>query len=346
MYGLQWAAMPHTADCAGWDPVGDNSSKFTGSFDGKGYVISNLYANVSLSAGLVAYAGLFGYLDTSASIKNVGLTELRTTASSSGAGGGNAGGLAGWNEGTISNSYSTGSVSIMNGDGGGSAGGLVGYNAGTISNSYAAAGSVEIVFARSLGGGLVGSNAGTISNSYAAMDSVSATANEPVAGGLVGDNFNGTITNSYATGSVSVADAFSSSSAGGLVGNNVNSEAKITKSYAAVDSVSAMGGFSGNYSGGLVGGNASGAIIDNTNYWDNFLLTMPAVHCGNDSDSMCSAIGLTTSEMQATSGTYPANLGPAFSLGNGYPKLYQCEIDPATNACVPDSFLDELVPGQ
>jgi trimeric autotransporter adhesin len=68
------------------------------------------------------------------------------------------GGLVGDNQGAVSNSYSTGSVT-----GEWHVGGLVGYNEGSVSNSYSTgsvAGSVWI-------GGLVGSNRdGTVSNSF------------------------------------------------------------------------------------------------------------------------------------------------------------------------------------
>ena len=193
------------------------------------------------------------------------------------------------------------------------AGGLVGYNQnGTISNSYAA-GSVEAMSidtrTESDAGGLVGVNVGTISNSYVVADSVEATA----------------------TGSNTVANA------GGLVGNN--NSGTISNSYVAADSV-ATGGSTVANAGGLVGNN-NGGTIGNTNYHD--ITTEPANGCGS---GMCSAVPLTTTEMQATSGTYPDMLGDAFSLGDGYPKLYKCEIDPATNACVADSFLPEPVPGQ
>ncbi|MCS6955333.1 MAG: hypothetical protein NZM44_03145, partial [Candidatus Calescibacterium sp.] len=68
------------------------------------------------------------------------------------------GGLAGYNSGTISNSYSTGSVS-----GGYSVGGLVGDNLGTISNSY----STSNVSGGEGVGGLVGGNYyAMISNSF------------------------------------------------------------------------------------------------------------------------------------------------------------------------------------
>jgi hypothetical protein len=93
-------------------------------------------------------------------------------------------------------------------------------------------------------GGLVGYNGGTISNSYA-LGSVNGSSS---VGGLVGATYGGsTINNSYATGSVT-----GSTYSGGLVGRNSNGT--ITNSYAS-------GSVSGQeYVGGLVGSSKYGTI--------------------------------------------------------------------------------------
>jgi hypothetical protein len=97
----------------------------------------------------------------------------------------------GENSGTITNCYATGEVT-----GNDRTGGLVGQNDGTITNCYAT-GSVS---GGSCTGGLVGYNSTgcAIENCYA-TGSVSGNNNDT--GGLVGCNV-GSITNSYATGSV------------------------------------------------------------------------------------------------------------------------------------------------
>ena len=99
-------------------------------------------------------------------------------------------------------------------------------------------------------GGLVGNNSGTISNSYA-TGNVSVSGRDysyAYNGGLVGNN-SGSITGCYATGSVSGNIAYN----GGLVGYSYNlSGCSITDCYATGGSVS------GNYmTGGLVGYNQS-----------------------------------------------------------------------------------------
>jgi hypothetical protein len=219
---------------AGFEPIGkDWSSKFTGTFDGQGYKITNLYINRTS----INYVGLFGYTGSGSEIKDVGLEEVDVSGNM------NVGGLVGYNKGTITNSYSSGSVS-----GSSRVGGLVGINKGTITNSYSSGsvtGSSEV-------GGLVGSNRdeGTITNSYSSC-SVSGSSQ---VGGLVGSNYEGTITNSYSSGSVTGSGSY----AGGLVGFNY--EGTITNSYSS-------GSVTGSSEvGGLVGSSLTGTITNS--YWD------------------------------------------------------------------------------
>jgi len=115
--------------------------------------------------------------------------------------------------GYIYNSYSTGSV-----QGASNVGGLVGCNYGTISDCYS---TDSLSATSSLGGGLVGYNGGTISNSYSTgcVNGVSHL------GGLVGFNaaargqaneWEGDITNCYSTASVTGTG----DNVGGLCGSN------------------------------------------------------------------------------------------------------------------------------
>ena len=103
-------------------------------------------------------------------------------------------------------------------------------------------------------GGLVGLNVGgTITNSYA-TGSVAGSGIR--VGGLVGFNNGGTITNSYATSAVT-GSSISSNDIGGLIG--FNNGGTITDSYATGDV--AGSGFS---VGGLAGANFSGGTITNS----------------------------------------------------------------------------------
>ena len=184
---------------AGFAPVGNFTTPFTGAFDGLCHTISNLYINRPAQD----YVGLFGET-ASVIIRNVGLVGGSVSGNNY------VGGLVGSNNigSIISNAYATGSVTGNN-----DVGGLVGLNnGGTISNSYAT-GSVTGISNSLVGGigGLVGFNSGTISNSYATGN---VTGSDYV-GGLVGDNL-GSISNAYATGSVTGSDHV-----GGLVGDKL-----------------------------------------------------------------------------------------------------------------------------
>lgn len=234
-----------------WVPIGNNTKPFTGQFDGNGFVIKNLTINRPNSD----YQGLFGYTKNTAKLTNVNLENVNIIGRF------DTGGLVGWNEGTITNSYSMGNI-IGNGS---HVGGLVGTNcnSGTISNSYST-GSVQGNSYYT--GGLAGSNiGGSISNSYSTCN---VTGNNST-GGLVGISYNGTIKNSYSTGSVT-----GNSSTGGLVGHvwvdgiivNSYSTGKVTggdytgglvgASYGTITDSYSTGSVTGNnYTGGLAGGN-------------------------------------------------------------------------------------------
>jgi len=153
-----------------------------GEFDGNGHKISNLNFNCDA----IAMVGVFGYLASGGIITQTGAEspEIR--------GGPVVGGLVGWNDGMVSDSYAIGSVT-----GEQEVGGLVGTNCGTVSRSYSSgsvAGGWEI-------GGLVGYNyRATISNSYSTS---SVAGDDRFIGGLVGVNNEGTVSNCYSVGNVS-----------------------------------------------------------------------------------------------------------------------------------------------
>lgn len=204
---------------AGFMPIG-NGTTFSGVFDGLGNAISNLTINNPASDLDV---GLFGDIGASGIVRNINLTNVDIAASGSILVGGfnvnyqDVGALAGRNDGSISDSSSSGLVS-----GDQSAGGLIGANFGNVSRSYSSAS----VSGGSVIGGLIGqSDQGDVSNSYA-TGSVTGTGSD--VGGLVGlalitpappplPTPTGSFSNVYATGAV-----ISSSSlfVGGLVGES------------------------------------------------------------------------------------------------------------------------------
>ncbi|GAA5523399.1 IPT/TIG domain-containing protein [Aliifodinibius salicampi] len=177
----------------GFKPISDLNNQFSGSYDGNGHTINGL--TMDRNQGTIY--GLFGAVSSGGQISNVQLINIDITTEDT------VGGLAGINQGTITNSYVSGTItnSIS-----GTTGGLVGENSGAIRRSY----SLVNVNGRANVGGLVGTNyAGTITNSYARGN---VSASYTIAGGLVGNN-KGIVEHSYATGAIS-----GSNSLGGLVG--------------------------------------------------------------------------------------------------------------------------------
>ncbi|NQT74031.1 MAG: choice-of-anchor D domain-containing protein, partial [Chloroflexi bacterium] len=214
-------------------PVGTSSTKFTGNFDGNDKVLSNATIGTSSSS----YSGLFGYIDTSGQVSDLGVETIQVTGNT------NVGGLAGFSKGTITNCYTTGAVGATDAEMGGQIGGLAGRNEGTITDCYAT-GSVTItgdyVYNPSYIGGLVGLNeGGTVTGCYATGTVAAGSAD--VVGGLVGYGYNGTITNSYARGATTGGWGV-----GALVGRTYTNP--VTNCYAtgAVTGSSTIGGLVGN----------------------------------------------------------------------------------------------------
>ena len=227
---------------SGFDPIGDDSNEFTGTFDGNGYTITGL----TIDRGGTDNVGLFSVVGSGGTLTNVALEEGDVTGDY------RVGQLVGLNYGTIEDSAATGPTSGYR-----NVGGLVGRNDGVIRRSSATGQSTSESMAA---GGLVGKSFGTIDRSYA----TGAIVTDMLAGGLVGHN-EGTITDSYATGTVTAAYT-----AGGLVGKNTGSRGvfgTIRRSY-ATGAVTASE--SDAEAGGLAGRNErpdGDGTIENS-YWD------------------------------------------------------------------------------
>ena len=290
---------------AGWNtnhgfaPIGSDSSKFTGTFDGLGHTISNLVTDNS-AGGIDIAVGLFAVTSSTSLIRNLGLINPTVRGFDH-----SVGGLVGDNSGEVSHTFvegATGSITA-----GSTMGGLVGINRGTIEDSYAA---IKVTGSNRVGG-LVGNNQSIIMRSYS-NSPVYAYTGQDLIGGLVGQNEGGTISNSYATGNV----ASLNSSVGGLVGGNGGT---VTNSYAT-------GSVSGDANlGGLIGTN--GGTVTNS-FW-NTQTSGQATSSGGT--------GMTSIDMQTqvnfTSATSAnGNVNPAWDLttplwkmesgkNNGYPYL-------------------------
>lgn len=292
---------------AGWEPIGTNGVPFNGSLDGSGHTVSGL----TINRGSDDYIGLFGVTGTEAVIKNLGLVTAVI------AGDDIVGAVAGQNNGTIADTYSTGTFTYTYSE----AGGLVGHNYGVIHNCHSA---IAIsVPSGGEGGGLVGFNYGTITHSHA----TGSVSGYETLGGLVAKNEStGTISDSYATGNVGGPSDY----IGGFVGKNSGT---IAECYAAgaVGGDDNIGGFAGQtyggtirdsyatgnvnassgYAGGFVGANDSGARIDNS--YSVGRVTAPAV------DSVGGFAGYIWSTIVANS-FYDSETSLQADTGKGEPK--------------------------
>lgn len=159
-------------DGAGFSPIGTSSNRFTGSYNGQGHTISNLYINRPSTN----YIGLFGYTQ-SAEISNLSIINAEIVGNY------NVGGLVGLSEySTINNSYASGAVSGVS-----YVGGLLGRVPSDSSfrtyiiNSYATA---DVSGSSNYIGGLVGYYypGSYIRNSY----STGSVSGSSYVGGLVG----------------------------------------------------------------------------------------------------------------------------------------------------------------
>jgi hypothetical protein len=221
---------------SGFEPIGNFSTQFNGTFNGSHLIINGLYINRSRSN--LNSTGLFGITDSGALLKNVGVENVSVNNPSTGS----VGGLVGFNdEGVVNDSYATGEVYAS----GIQVGGLVGENRGTVNSSYSTA---NVSSGSSSVGGLIGENLdGKVLASYA-TGRVSGSGDR--VGGLIGNN-HGTVRDSHATGTVSGPESL----VGGLVGGNIGT---VESSYAT----GKVNGTKSGTVGGLVGSNFEGMVLD------------------------------------------------------------------------------------
>jgi hypothetical protein len=149
-----------------WTPIGDNTNRFTGTYNGCGYSVSNL----TINSPSVDEQGLFGVIGTGGAVRNLALTSVSIAGKDA------TGGVAGFNYGTIQNCFVTGNISGSN-----IVGGVAGFNNGTVENCYSAC---NVTGSGSGVGGVVGENFNMVENCYATGN---ITGNSMV-GGVVGTN--------------------------------------------------------------------------------------------------------------------------------------------------------------
>ena len=218
-----------------WTPIGTSfGNSYTGTFDGNGKTITGLTVT-----GSDQYAGLFGYIGSGGTVKDVTLegVQIATTHSV-----GDAGGVAGYSYGNIENCSVSGSVS-----GNSTAGGVVGAQwGGSITGCSSSATVKGVTYA----GGIAGeTNSGaSLTGCYATGDVTVENdgTNNSHAGGVVGYNGGDTLTACYATGSVTGSGS-GTIYVGGVTGSN--NLGILTACYHAKGTVSGPGGATGGVAG-------------------------------------------------------------------------------------------------
>ena len=222
-----------------WTPIGiDYNHQYKGTFNGGGHTITGLTVTTSDQ-----YAGLFGYIGSGGTVKDVTLegVQIATTHSV-----GDAGGVAGYSYGNIENCSVSGSVSGsgMNGF----AGGVVGYQSGGFLTECSSSATVN---AGNKAGGVAGAtNSGAILTACYATGSVTLVSNNDIgtyfAGGVVGSNGGSCIQACYAWGSVTGSGS-GTVYVGGVTGSN--DSGTLTACYHAKGTVSGPGGATGGVAG-------------------------------------------------------------------------------------------------
>jgi len=206
-----------------WTPIGDWSTRFTGTFDGGGRTIT-LGADVAVADD---FAGLFGVIGVSGKVRNL----------------------------TVAGNISVSGVDVI-------IGGIAGYNLGTI-EKCAMLGDVIVTDGdRSNVGGIAGwsGTGSTITNCYS-LGAINANGSEyNYVGGIAGRGQGGAIiTNCYSLGNITASGGSTRNSVGGIAGE-LTLGAIASYCY-AMGAVSSSG--STNESAGGITGRSDGGRIEN-----------------------------------------------------------------------------------
>jgi len=225
-------------DGKGWEAIGTYASPFTGTYDGQGYLIENIFINRPTTD----YVGLFGCMigtssDNKAILRNIKIEGVDITGNK------RVGALLG----KVNDNHNTlieycyavdGTVK-----GTGTTGGLVGANNGTLTGPPA-------------------SNQTLLRYCFADIDVsyIGTTAGDIKIGGLVGCGQRGTIINCFALGNVNGTNgAYNADRVGGLAGCII--QGSITRSY-ALGSVTGSGDYIGPLTGRGAGLGATDGVFD------------------------------------------------------------------------------------
>lgn len=263
----------------GFPPIGDDSTEFTGTFNGGGYTLSNLYINRPATN----FVGLFGKIQktgTANDIKNVTLFNFDITGNSS--------------------------VGLLAGD-------IAASTSDSVITSVVVSG--KITANSSSVGGLIGSTSGVTCTSCSADVVITATGTTAYnIGGLIGSYTNTDCTSCSSSGAITASGTVSGGGGiGGLLGHGQTGASAITSCYssvAVIDNCITTGAYASSI-GGFVGWDdtatcslcfASGSVISTNTY---IVYAGGFVGQGQGSYTKCYATG----NIDATAALTSANMG-------------------------------------
>ena len=200
-----------------WTPIGSGEDHaFTGTFDGDGHTISGLYMNAQSAGNQTRGLGLFSYLGSDGTVKNLTVEGEIDPKDHNGY----VGGIVGANYGKVSNCTSDVDIKNINVENGATIGGVVGNaNSGSTVENCRYTGTIDVTYKDNTMeiGGVVGQASGcTISN----CENAGTVKSNIWTGGIVGSNNGGTISNCRNSGIVELNDPEPSAGTGGIVGEN------------------------------------------------------------------------------------------------------------------------------
>ena len=189
-----------------WTPLGTDSSKYTGTFDGNGHTISGLYINST-----AANTGMFGRIGSSAVVKNLTLADsvIRSTKNYTGA-------ITGYidDAASVTNCHTKNSVQITAAK---YTGGITGYQDDT-STLTRCSNAAEVTGANNVGG-ISGYNWSKSSASLTDSYNRGSVSGSNLVGGICAQIYiGGTVSDVYNLGTVQATGTAGTPTAGGITG--------------------------------------------------------------------------------------------------------------------------------
>lgn len=235
-----------------WTPLGTDSSKYTGTFDGNGHTISGLYINST-----AANTGMFGRIGSSAVVKNLTLADsvIRSTKNYTGA-------ITGYidDAASVTNCHTKNSVQITAAK---YTGGITGYQDDT-STLTRCSNAAEVTGANNVGG-ISGYNWSKSSASLTDSYNRGSVSGSNLVGGICAQIYiGGTVSNVYNLGNIQASGTTGTPTAGGITG--VFRSGAIKSAYnAGIVKATAQGGVAGRLEA-----SSSSRTVQNVFYSDEY----------------------------------------------------------------------------